>query len=86
MLETLDYTIRIGSTPTFLYFYRRMAELLALKRKTEYTTTLAWMRCSLSFALLRSAISCIRGTRASAHRTSDMNIELTMAESRLFYI
>ena len=21
MLETLDYTIRIGSTPTFLYFY-----------------------------------------------------------------
>ena len=52
--------------------YRRMAELLALKRKTEYSTTLAWMRCSLSFALLRSAISCISGTRASAHRTSDM--------------
>ena len=21
MLETLDHTIRIGSTPTFLYFY-----------------------------------------------------------------
>ena len=21
MLETLDYTIRIGSTPTFLYFH-----------------------------------------------------------------
>ena len=45
--------------------YRRLAELLATKRGTEYGTTLAWMRCTLSFALLRSAISCIRGSRAS---------------------
>ena len=25
MLETLDYTIRIGSTPTILYFYRELS-------------------------------------------------------------
>ena len=24
MLETLDYTIRIGSTPTFLYFFTQI--------------------------------------------------------------
>ncbi|CAB3987648.1 tolloid 2 [Paramuricea clavata] len=39
--------------------YKRIAELLAIKRKSEYGATLAWMRCRLSFALLRSAIACI---------------------------
>ena len=34
--------------------YKRLAELLATKRKLEYSITLAWMRCSLSFALIRS--------------------------------
>ena len=65
--------------------YRRLAELLATKRGTEYVTTLAWMRCTISFALLRSAISCIRGSRASSHRIPNRNIELTIAESRLLY-
>ena len=65
--------------------YRRLAELLATKRGTEYGTTLAWMRCTLSFALLRSAISYIRGSRASSHRTLNTNIELSKAESRLLY-
>ena len=27
--------------------YKRMAVLLATKRKTEFSTTFAWMRCSL---------------------------------------
>ena len=38
---------------------RRLDELFATKRGTGYRTTLAWMRRTLSFALLRSAISCI---------------------------
>ena len=33
MLETLDYTIRIGSTPTFLYF-----DLYLCSAYTQYTT------------------------------------------------
>ena len=67
--------------------YKRMAELLAIKRKTEYSTTLAWMRCSLSFALIRSAVACIRGTRVSLFRhASETNIELGYGESRLFSI
>ena len=43
--------------------YKRLAELLATKRKSEYSITLAWMRCSLSFALIRSAVTAIRGSR-----------------------
>ena len=31
-----------------------------------YKAALAWMRCKLSFALLRSSIQCIRGTRSTS--------------------
>ena len=72
--------------------YRRLDELLTTKRGTKYGTTVAWMRCTLAFALLRSAIallrsaiSCIRGSRTSSCRTPNMNIELTIAESQLLY-
>ena len=65
--------------------YKRIAELLAIKRKSEYGATLAWMRCCLSFALLRSAIACIRGTRKSARQIKSKDVELGFSESQLFH-
>ena len=44
-------------------FYKRLASLLADKWEQPYSTTLYWLRCSISFSLLRSAIQCIRGAR-----------------------
>ena len=43
--------------------YRRLANLLSEKRNEAYGTVMGWMRCALSFCLLRSAIMCVRGTR-----------------------
>ena len=64
--------------------YKRLAELLAAKRKSEYSITLAWMRCSLSFALIRSAVTAIRGSRdVASNRDRDANIELGYRESCL---
>jgi hypothetical protein len=65
--------------------YKRIAELLAIKRKSEYGATLAWMRCCFSFALLRSAIACIRGTRKSARQIKSKDVELGFSESQLFH-
>ncbi len=45
--------------------YKRLASLLADKWDQPYSTTLHWLRCSLSFSLLRSAIQCIRGAHSS---------------------
>ena len=42
-------------------FYRRLADLLSRKSTVAYSTTLAWIRSTLSFSLLRSATVCIRG-------------------------
>ena len=64
--------------------YKKIAELLANKRQSDYASELAWMRCRLSFALLRSAIACIRGTRkSSCRKDTNSNIEIRFVESHL---
>ena len=40
---------------------RRLATMLSEKWDLPYSTTLAWMRCTLSFALLRSSIQSFEG-------------------------
>ena len=45
--------------------YKRIATLLSTKREQTYGATIAWIRCCISFSLLRSAIMCLRGARSS---------------------
>ena len=49
-------------------FYKQLASLLSDKWNDPYATVLGWIRCRLSFCLLRSAIQCIRGARSSQGR------------------
>lgn len=46
-------------------FYKKLASLLSSKREQPYSITIAWLRCCISFSLLRSSIMCIRGARSS---------------------
>ena len=46
-------------------FYKNLASRLAQKKDNTYSSTMNWLRCLLSFSLLRSAIQCIRGARSS---------------------
>ena len=46
-------------------FYRRLVDLLATCWGQEYSQTINWLRCRLSFALLRCAIMCIHRSRSS---------------------
>ena len=45
--------------------YKRLASLIAAKRDEPYSMTMGWIRCRLSFSLLRAAIMCVRGVRSS---------------------
>ena len=45
-------------------YHSRLAELLATKKEESYATTMSWIRARVSFALLRSALLCLRGSRA----------------------
>ncbi len=42
-------------------FYKRLADMLSHKRDLPYSNIMGWLRCKLSFALLRSCILCIPG-------------------------
>ena len=40
----------------------------SLKCHISYSSLMVWLRCKLSFAILRSTVMCIRGSRSSRHR------------------
>ena len=44
--------------------YKRIASLLSTKWERPYSSVLTWIRCCLSFSLLRSSVRCIRGYRS----------------------
>ena len=50
-----------GMGPAATVCYKRLASMLAEKRDQPYSRIVSWLRCSLGFSLLRSAIQCIRG-------------------------
>lgn len=68
-------------------FYRRLASMISEKRNTEYSQTVNWIRCKLSFALLRASIMSIRGARSSRHHAvseaSQGPIDLQLMEGQI---
>ena len=72
----------MGITTTIVY--KRLAELIAAKQSKPYSKTMNWIRCKLSFSLLRSAVMCIRGSQSAYHSpavTEDM--DLACSEGRV---
>ena len=65
-------------------FYKRLADMISGKQQKPYSTVMGWLRCRLSFATLRSAIMCVRGSRSSRHRPIRVpDITLATAEGRV---
>ena len=65
-------------------FYKRIASLLSDKWDYPYSKTLNWLRCRLSFSLLRSSIQAIRGARSSrGNAVTPTSVELVAEESRI---
>ena len=52
-----------GMAPIATSFYSRLASMISEKKGLPYHQTIGWIRCKLSFALLRMSIMCIRGSR-----------------------
>ena len=53
-------------------------------RRDLNSVVAGWLRCRLSFALLRTTLLCVRGTRARKFNI-DPNIELSVAATRIEY-
>lgn len=81
----LVFTTGGGAAPEAMVFLKRLASLISAKRGEQYSVTLNWIRCCVSFSLLRSALLCIRGSRSSARSfcPTMASISLIAAESSL---
>ena len=67
-------------------YHDRLAELVAAKKGENYATTVSWIRSKVSFAILRSALLCLRGSRTvrrvirSNVRDADFELDRCLAK------
>lgn len=74
-----------GLAPTALVVLKRLASMLSEKKGTPYSQMMSWIRCRLSFAMVRSSLMCLRGARSSLRRPAMPNCasaSIALAEAR----
>ena len=62
-------------------FYKRLADILAQKQQKPYSVVIRWLRCKLSFAAVRSSISC--ASVELGHLTTNPYVMLTLSSQHL---
>ena len=77
-IEHSTFTALVLSTsgtmaPAAKVTYNRLASLIDEKHQQPYSLTVNWLRCKLSFSLIRSAVMCLHGARSSYHRPSNLS-------------
>ena len=68
----LQYMVRRGIE--FRIFVSKLSELLAIKRDLPKSTVMSSVRMKISFALIRSMLICLRGSRSIKSRTMALTI------------
>ena len=81
----LVFSIYGGMSVECKRFYARLSLLLSNKRNENLSTTVSWLRCRLSFSLLRSALLCMRGSRCTTPQTDiqETTIPFVVKEAQL---
>ena len=64
-------------------YHSRLAELLAVKKQENYTSFIKWIRTRVSFAISRSTLVCVRGSRSKRRTTpniqeTDLELEVSV--------
>ena len=63
----LVFSVSGGMGPTAKVVYKKLAAIIASKHDQPYSQIINWLRCRLSFSLLRSFMMCLRRSRSSAN-------------------
>ena len=59
-----------------LMYHSHLAQLIAIKKGEQYAKTISWIRNRTSFALLRSALVCLRGSRTRRVPCDIKNVDM----------
>ena len=68
----LVFTTSGGMAKEAKAFYDSLAQLISDKKQEPRSYITAWLRTRLSFALVRSALLCLRGSRTSNIKRIDI--------------
>ena len=72
----LVFTTTGGMGKECLMYHSRLAQLIAIKKGEQYAKTISWIRTRTSFALLRSALVCLRGSRTRRVPCDIKNVDI----------
>ena len=60
-------------------FYSRLSELLSQKRNLPKSVVVNWVRWKACFALLRSSLLCLHGSRTVCRKTSELECDVDIS-------
>ena len=80
----LVFTCAGGMAPQSHFVLKQLAEKLSKKQNIQASVVSGWLRCRMSFALLRTTLLCVRATRRKKF-VCDNNIELAVSAARIEY-
>ena len=80
----LVFTTTGGMSDECQRYHSWLAELISAKKQDNYATTMSWIRTKVSFAILRTALVCLRGTgprqgRRANVQENDLEIDKGLA-------
>ena len=81
----LVFTTVGGMAPQCQIVVKKLSEKLAVKQSLNQSVVAGWLKVRLSFALLRTTLMCIRGTRKRKLLNIDTNIDLAVSQARICY-
>ena len=76
------FTTAGGIAPQCHLVLKRIAEKIAVKQNVSYSKVAGWLRCRFGFAVLRTSLMCLRGSRM-LKPFIDTNIELAVNDARM---
>ena len=72
----LVFTTTGGIGKECLMYHSRLGQLIVIKKREQYAKTISWIRTRTSFALLRSALVCLRGSRTRRVPCDVKNVDI----------
>ena len=73
-----------GMGPQATAVTARLGHRLAEVKNLPFSVVMGWLRCRISFALLRSTLVCLRGSRPFRPKIDNNPIDLAVCETKIF--
>ena len=78
----LVFTTTGGMADECVKYHSRLAELIANKKGESYSSAISWIRAKVSFAIVRLAIICMRGSRSRRRQLDFVDSDLQIDNIR----